>query len=450
MKRLFGTDGIRGTVGQYPMTAEMALLVGRACASLFKRKGHNPKIVIGKDTRLSGYIFEYALAAGLCSVGVNPILVGVMPTPAVAFLTSSMRADAGMVVSASHNPVEDNGIKIFGGDGFKLSDEAELVIEELVLSPGGSPATSPTQIGKAYRLEDARGRYIVFLKNSFPKELSLEGMKVVLDCAHGAAYRVAPETFFELGAEVSAIFDKPDGLNINVNCGSQHPRSLADEVVRRKAQVGFAFDGDGDRVIAVDEEGKVLTGDQILAVLARQLKNEGRLANNMVVRTVMSNIGLGLALDRLGIDSTMTQVGDRYVLGEMLARGAVLGGEDSGHLVVLPYHTTGDGIITALQVAAAMRKTGQPLSELAKIMEVFPQKLVNVEVKTKKNLSSVPAIVRVIREVESQLGRQGRVLVRYSGTQNLCRIMVEAPTEEEASRYCELIARVVKAELGES
>ena len=296
-------------------------------------------------------------------------------------------------------------------------------------------------------MEDARGRYIVFLKHTFPRKFTLEGTKIVLDCSHGATYRVAPETFFELGAEVSTLFNEPNGKNINLHCGSQHPDALAEEVLKTKADVGFAFDGDGDRLIAVDETGTVLTGDQVLAICAGVLKKEGKLSNNLVVRTVMSNIGLSITLESLQIDSIMTKVGDRYVLEEMQARGAALGGEDSGHLIFLQHHTTGDGIITALQVAAAMKKGQKPLSELAKIMKVFPQALINVTVKSRPEIETVPAITSVIHDVESKLGNRGRVLVRYSGTQNMCRVMVEGPSQEETGSYCRKIADVVEKQL---
>jgi len=448
MGKLFGTDGVRGVANEHPMTAEIALNIGRATAYLFKRKGHTPRIIIGKDTRVSGYMLENALVSGICSMGVNALLVGPLPTPGIAFITNSMRADAGIVISASHNPFQDNGIKIFSGEGFKLSDEKELEIEEMIFSNNMHTLhPSPQELGKAYRLDDARGRYIVFLKHAFPKEHTLEEMKIVLDCANGATYRVAPETFFELGADVTSIFAAPNGKNINANCGSQHPETLAKEVIKRKADVGFAFDGDGDRLIAVDEKGSILTGDQILAICAKVMKKEGKLTNNLVVTTVMSNIGLGLALRELDIEHVMTKVGDRYVLEEMQAKGALIGGEESGHLIFLEHHTTGDGIITALQVLAAMKKEQKPLSELAQIMKVFPQVLINVEVKTKPELSTIPEINEVIRDVEGQLGNRGRILVRYSGTQPMCRIMVEGPTYEDAEKYCRQVADIVKEKL---
>jgi phosphoglucosamine mutase len=371
-----------------------------------------------------------------------------MPTPGIAFLTSSMRADAGIVISASHNPLQDNGIKIFSSEGFKLPDEKELAIEDFIFaSDKDKERPAPGDLGKVYRLDDARGRYTVFLKHTFPKEYTLEGTRIVLDCANGATYRIAPDTFFELGAQVTTLFDHPDGVNINVNCGSQHPEKLSHEVVKRKADVGFAFDGDGDRLTAVDEKGAVLTGDQILAICARMMKKEGTLSNNLVVRTVMSNIGLGIALEEMGINSVMTNVGDRNVLEEMRARGAAIGGEDSGHVIFLPHHTTGDGIITALQVLTAMKTEGKPLSELATVMTVFPQVLINIDVKVRPDLSTVTEIVKAIKDAEDALGNRGRVLVRYSGTQNMCRVMVEGPTKEETVKYGEKIAEVVRKKL---
>ncbi len=409
MGELFGTDGVRGVANKYPMTAEMALNIGRATAHLFKRKGHTPRIIIGKDTRISGYMLENALVSGICSMGVNALLVGPLPTPGIAFTTNSMRADAGIVISASHNPFQDNGIKIFSREGLKLPDEKELEIENLIFSNKmHTLQPSANELGKASRIDDARGRYIVFLKSTFPKEHTLEGTKVVLDCAHGATYRVAPDTFFELGADVTSLFDEPNGENINAQCGSQHPETLAEEVIKPKADVGFAFDGDGDRCIAVDEKGTVLTGDQIMAICAKEMKKEGTLNNNLVVCTVMSNIGFSIALKELGIEQEATKVGDRYVLEEMQAKRSVIGGEESGHIIFLDHHTTGDGIITALQVLAAMKKAQKPLSELARVMKVFPQKLINVDVKSKPELSTVPEITQAIKAVEEQLGDKSR------------------------------------------
>jgi phosphoglucosamine mutase len=394
-------------------------------------------------------MFESALISGICSMGVHAISVGVIPTPGIAFLTSNMRADAGIVISASHNPMQDNGIKIFNSDGLKLPDEKENIIEELIFFNNMHKLhPAPKELGKLSRMDDAAGRYVDFLKQTFPQDLNPEGMKIVLDCSNGATYRVAPATFTELGVDVTTLFDQPDGKNINLNCGSQHPEALAAEVIRQKADAGFAFDGDGDRMIAVDEKGTVLTGDQALAICSAVLKKEGKLTNNLVVRTVMSNLGLSVAFRKLGIDSVFANVGDRYVLEEMLAKRAIIGGEDSGHLIFLQHHTTGDGLITALQVLAAMNKEGKPLSELAGIMTVFPQVLINLDVKRKPEIESVPEIMTAIKQVEEKLGDKGRVLVRYSGTQNMCRVMVEGSTKEETQTYCRQIADVVEKMLG--
>ncbi|HEY9162415.1 MAG TPA: phosphoglucosamine mutase [Desulfomonilia bacterium] len=448
MGKLFGTDGIRGVANTYPMTAEVALKVGMAIAYTCRKEGHTPRIVIGKDTRLSGYMIEDALVSGVCSMGADALVIGVMPTPGVAFLTQSMRADAGIVISASHNPYEDNGIKIFSKTGFKLPDDKEAEIEDLILSDSLNELRSPSkELGKAYRIDDARGRYIVFIKNSFPSELSLEGMKIVLDCSNGATYRVAPEVFFELGAEVINLANTPDGRNINNSCGSQHPEKMAEEVVRRGAQAGFAFDGDGDRMIAVDEKGNVLTGDQMIAICAKALKQQDKLKNNLVVTTVMSNLGFKIALKELGISHIEANVGDRYVLEEMIDKGAIIGGEDSGHIIFLDHHTTGDGIIAALQLARVMKEENRPLSGLG-VMQVFPQKLINITVKSKPDIETVPEIVSAIKLAEKALGDKGRVLVRYSGTQQMCRVMVEGPTKEETDKYCEMIAAVVRATIG--
>jgi phosphoglucosamine mutase len=449
MGRLFGTDGIRGVANVHPMTSEMALKAGRAIAYLSRKEGHTPRILIGKDTRVSGYMLESALVSGICSMGADALQVGVMSTPGVAFLTVSMRADAGIVISASHNPYEDNGIKIFSKDGFKLPDSREAEIEDILLSEDLSAFhADPETIGKAYRIDDARGRYIVYLKRSFPDDYSLEGMKIVLDCANGATYRIAPEVFFELGAKVLPLFHEPDGKNINKGCGSQHPEALAYAVVKNGADAGFAFDGDGDRVIAVDEKGDVLTGDHMLALCAAAMKRQGTLKNNLLVATVMSNLGMKVALKEQGIEMAETKVGDRYVLEEMLRRGAVIGGEQSGHIIFLEHHTSGDGIISALQVLRAMKTEGKPLSELSKIMKVFPQKLINIDVKSKPDLETFPEIVAVINEVEEVLGEKGRVLVRYSGTQQMCRVMVEGPTEHETDRYSKMISKVIADRIG--
>jgi phosphoglucosamine mutase len=448
MGKLFGTDGIRGVANEYPMTSEMALKIGRATAHLFKREGQKTRIIIGKDTRISGYMLEHALVSGICSMGADAFLVGTLPTPGLGFMTRNMRFDAGIVISASHNPFQDNGIKIFKEDGFKLSDEMEFEIEQLILEDNMLALPTSKQVpGKVHKVHDARDRYMVFLKDVFPKHGSMQGMNIILDCANGATFRVAPSTFVDLGARVKALSAEPDGKNINANCGSEYPERLAEQVVRNRADIGFAFDGDGDRVTTVDEAGGVLTGDQILSICAKVMKDEGRLANNVVVSTVMSNIGLRVALKELGIEHVTTKVGDRYVLEEMLARGARIGGEGSGHMIFLDHHTTGDGIITALMVVSSMKKAGEPLSELAKLMKVFPQRLINVDVRDKPPIEAVPEIVAAVEHVERILGDVGRVLVRYSGTQPMCRVMVEGPTYEETEKYCGEIAEVVRKKL---
>lgn len=451
MGKLFGTDGIRGEANRYPMDAMTAFSVGQAVTQVISKPGHTTRVIIGKDTRISGYMLESALESGVTSMGGVPFLVGVLPTPGIAFITESMRADAGIVISASHNPYQDNGIKVFSGAGFKLSDAQETQIEELI-SGGRLPdmVPPPHDMGRAYRLEDAAGRYIVFLKNTFSRSLSMEGMKIVMDTANGAAYRVAPAAFTELGADVTVIHNAPNGLNINDNCGSQHTEDLRRTVVESGAVIGLAFDGDADRLIAVDETGTEITGDQILMICAKMLKDEGRLTNDLVVSTVMSNLGLRIACKRLGLDCVSAQVGDRYVLEEMQRLGAVIGGEQSGHMIFLEHQTTGDGILTAMQLLAAMLKSGKPLSELARLMDVFPQKLVNVDVASKPEIESIPELVEAIKHVEDELGEQGRVLVRYSGTQNMCRVMVEGPTVEATEKYAALLADVVTATIGQS
>ena len=449
MGKLFGTDGIRGEANQYPMTPEIAFGVGRAMAHLFKKEGHRAVIIIGKDTRLSGYMMESSLEAGITSMGGYSYLVGVMPTPAIAFVTQSMRADAGVVISASHNPFQDNGLKIFGGDGYKLSDEQEDFIEDLILNNKLSDLVPRgPDIGKAYRLDGVNGRYIVFAKNTFPRNLSMEGMKIVLDTANGATYKVAPDTFHELGANIEVIHKTPNGTNINDGCGSQHTEILRKKVVENGAALGLAFDGDGDRLIAIDEKGREITGDQIMVICANILKREGKLKNDLLVTTVMSNLGLTVACKKYGFKHHASKVGDRYVLEDMKRLDGIIGGEEAGHMIFLDHHTTGDGIIAALQLVAAMIKEGKPLSELARMMDIFPQKLINVDVKRKPNIEDVPKLVEAIRQAESELGGEGRVLVRYSGTQNMCRVMVEGPSDAVTEKYCRQIADVVKSELG--
>ncbi len=449
MGKLFGTDGVRGEANRYPMNAEIAFAIGQAVVYLLKKTHDRPRIVIGKDTRISGYMLEGALESGITSMGGNPYLVGVLPTPGIAFIAQTMRADAGIVISASHNPYQDNGIKIFNGSGFKLSDEQEEAIEELMMSNTLHGLVPPVrEMGQAFRLEDAHGRYIVFIKNSFPRDLSIEGMKIVLDTANGATYKVAPDTFWELGADIEVIHNTPNGININDRCGSQHTGDLRKRVVESGAAIGLAFDGDGDRLIAVDEKGREMTGDQILLICARMLKEQGRLKNDLLVSTVMSNLGLRVACRKYGFRYHASKVGDRYVLEEMMRLGGVVGGEDSGHMIFLDHHTAGDGIITALQLVAAMVRTGKPLSELAKWMDIYPQKLINVDVRSKPDIATMPQVMAVIEGVEKELGDEGRVLVRYSGTQNMCRVMVEGPSDAVTEKHCAEIADVIRAHLG--
>lgn len=453
MGKLFGTDGVRDMANMGNMTAEQAMEIGRAlayvCKEYHREKGTRPRIVIGKDTRLSGYMLETALTAGITSVGVDVLLLGPLPTPGVAFITQDMRADAGVVISASHNPYHDNGIKIFGRTGYKLPDVEEAQMEELVNSHKLREFRSTeSDIGKAKRIDDAIGRYIVFAKNTFPEEMTLDGMKIALDCANGAAYKVAPIIFSELGAEVSAIHVAPNGMNINDNCGSQHTDDLKAEVLATGAEVGLAFDGDADRLIVVDETGAELSGDQIIAICALQYKERGLLTNNEVVATVMSNFGFFVAMKEMGIDVAVTDVGDRYVLERMIQDDAMLGGEASGHVIFHNHHSTGDGIIAALQLLSILRETGKPLSELARIMKVFPQKMINIDVKEKPLVEEIAGLPEATAKAEAELGEKGRVLIRYSGTQHMCRVMVEGPTEDMTNRITETLADVVRNAIG--
>ena len=449
MGEFFGTDGIRGKANRHPMDAAMAFKVGQAVTLTLRKPGHRVRIIIGKDTRISGYMIESSLEAGICSMGGDPYLVGVLPTPGISFITESMRADAGFVISASHNPYYDNGIKIFSGSGFKLSDEQENHIEDLMRHEKlKDNVPEAKDMGRARRIDDARGRYTVFLKNTFPRDLTMEGLKIVLDVSHGATYKVAPETFFELGAEVETIHNQPNGININDNCGSQHTQVLRQRVLETGANFGLAFDGDGDRLIAVDEKGREITGDQVLLTCALALQKQGQLPHDMIVSTVMSNLGLTVACKKYGLKQHAAKVGDRYVLEDMQRLGAIIGGEDSGHTIFLNHHTTGDGILTAIQLIASILREGKPLSELADQMDIFPQKLINIDVREKPEISTLPDVVEAIRQVESELGDEGRVLVRYSGTQNMCRVMVEGPTNETTEKYCRQIADAVIAAIG--
>lgn len=449
MRKLFGTDGVRGVANIYPMTAEIAMQLGRAIAYVFKKEPRRHKIVIGKDTRLSGYMLENAMAAGICSMGVDVMLVGPLPTPGIAFITSSMRADAGVVISASHNPYQDNGIKFFSRDGFKLPDKLEKEIEDFIFK-NNEPSHRPTasDIGKAYRIDDAIGRYVVFAKNTFPKELTLDGLKIAVDCANGAAYKVAPEVFYELGAEVFPIGVKPDGENINDRCGSLYPEAVAKLVKEKKADIGIALDGDGDRIVLIDEKGRILDGDYLMAIAATRMLKQGTLKNKTLVTTIMSNMGLEETVKKAGGRIIRTKVGDRYVTEEMLKGGYNLGGEQSGHIIFMDHTTTGDGIISALQVLAIMVKENKRLSELAAVMRTYPQVLINVKVKEKKDLTKNPQIAKRIKEIENKLNGNGRLSVRYSGTEPLARVMLEGKDIKEIKTMAKYIADAIEKELG--
>jgi phosphoglucosamine mutase len=437
-RKLFGTDGVRGVANIYPMTAEVALQLGRALAHVIKYGPGRHHIVVGKDTRLSGYLLEYAITSGICSMGVDVMLLGPMPTPGIAFITHSMRADAGVVISASHNPYQDNGIKFFKGDGYKLPDEIEAHIESL-LTQREFEETRPTatDIGQAFRIDDARGRYISYLKSTFPKELELDGLKIVVDCAHGATYRVAPEVLEELGAQIISIGVRPNGRNINRLCGATHPEGMARLVARYQADLGIAFDGDGDRCIMVDHKGKVVDGDHILAICALDMQRRQTLKRKTVVATVMSNLGLEVALKKNGLKLMRTKVGDRYVLEAMLKGGYNLGGEQSGHLVFLNHSTTGDGILTALRLLSVMLREQKPLAELAACMEVYPQVLLNLKVKERRDLGTVPQAQKAIQAAEKRLQGRGRLLVRFSGTEPLLRVMVEGEKPAEINEVAQ-------------
>jgi phosphoglucosamine mutase len=450
-ERLFGTDGIRGVANIEPMTSETALRVGRALAYVFRDRPGRHKILIGKDTRLSGYMLETALASGVCSMGVDVLLVGPIPTPGIAFLTRNLRADAGVVISASHNPFQDNGIKVFSRDGFKLPDEIEDEIESLIVDKKiDHLRPTATAIGKAFRVDDAEGRYNVFVKANFPRQLTLDGMKVVVDCANGAAYKVAPDVLRELGADVSAIGVDPNGENINLNCGALHPQLLQRLVLEHKAQFGVALDGDADRAVLVDETGELVDGDAIMAIAAEEMMRNGALRHNTVVGTVMSNLGLEVALKRMGGRFVRTAVGDRYVVEEMLRGGYNLGGEQSGHIVFLDANTTGDGTVSFLSMLSVMVQRQRPLSELRKIVQRYPQVLINVKVRERRDLASVEPVAKTMRQVTEELGERGRLLVRYSGTEPLVRVMVEGEDHSAVKEYGEAVAEAVRRHLGEN
>jgi phosphoglucosamine mutase len=450
VRKLFGTDGIRGVANTAPMTPELALQLGRAVAFVAGRGAkHAPRVLIGKDTRLSGYMLETAIASGVCSMGGRVMLCGPLPTPAVAHLTVSMRADAGIVISASHNPYDDNGIKIFGGDGFKLPDEAELEIEHLLADDTllGQRPTGPG-IGRAQRIEDAQGRYVVFAKNTFPRELSLDGVSMVVDAAHGAAYRVAPLVFGELGANLTCIGVKPNGVNINKDAGALHPDNVRAEVVKRHAQIGVALDGDADRVIIVDEQGQVVDGDAVMAMCAARMLADNDLHRKTVVATVMSNLGLERAMTKLGAKLVRTAVGDRYVVEAMRQGGYNLGGEQSGHILFLDHASTGDGIVAALQVLAIMVRSGKRLSEIAKsAMERVPQVLENVTLPARRALDDMKLLKSATAKLEKTLGKDGRVLVRWSGTEAKLRIMIEGPNEERIGAWAKELAEAARRDI---
>ncbi len=448
MRKLFGTDGIRGIANTFPMNAEMAMRIGRAIAYLFKNKKRRHRILVGRDTRLSGPMIESALVSGICSMGVDAIAAGPLPTPAVSFLTTDMRADAGIMISASHNPFQDNGLKIFSADGLKLPDEMEERIEVLISSKE-LEKDLPTggDMGTVLTIDNAEGRYIDHLKNTFPGKRTLDGMKIVVDCANGAAYKVAPQIFGELGAKVISIADRPDGRNINLNFGAMHPEAISAAVKKHRADIGIALDGDADRVIFSDEKGSTMNGDHVMAICALNMKAKKLLKDNTVVATVMSNMGFDIAMREAGIRVLKTEVGDRYILKEMLRGGFNLGGEQSGHLIFLDHSTTGDGILSALQILSIMKETGKRLSGLRSVMKTLPQIIVNVSVKKKKDLSKIPAVQKAIDEAERKLKGRGRILVRYSGTQLLCRVMIEGPSKKDVSDMANRIASLIAESL---
>ncbi len=452
-RSLFGTDGIRGVANVHPMTPELALALGRAITFVAGRgKDHPPRVLIGKDTRLSGYMIETAIASGVTSMGGRVLLCGPVPTPAVAHLTVSMRADAGIVISASHNPYADNGIKVFAADGFKLSDSTESEIEQLVAEPErmGERRTGPA-VGRAEKLEDARGRYVAYVKNTFPRDLTLDGVRVVVDAAHGAAYRVAPLVFSELGASVWAIGVRPDGVNINHEAGALHPDNARAEVVKRGAQIGIALDGDADRVLVIDDKGQVVDGDAVMAMCATRMKRDGELRGDAVVATVMSNLGLERALEAQSIRLVRTPVGDRYVVEAMRKGRFNLGGEQSGHLIFLDHASTGDGLIGALQVLALMIRTGRPLSELAgEAIERVPQVTESIALPSRRPLEEMKALQKTTVRVRAALGQDGRVLVRWSGTEPKLRLMVEGPDEDRIREWARELVAAAQQDAAES
>ncbi len=441
-RRLFGTDGIRGTANTEPMTAETALRVAMATALQFRRGDHRHRVVIGKDTRLSGYLLEPALTAGFISMGMEVVLVGPLPTPAVAMLTRSHRSDMGVMISASHNPYQDNGIKLFGPDGYKLSDEVEAAIEARMDLPFAPDLAGSPDLGRASRMEDATGRYIEYVKNTFPRGLRLDGLKIVVDCAHGAAYKVAPKVLYELGADVIPIGVQPDGLNINKGCGATATKLLQDTVLAEGAHLGIALDGDADRLIMVDESGRVVDGDQVMGLVARSWAAEQRLTGGGVVATVMSNLGLERALKGFGLHLVRTPVGARYVVEHMRTHGFNVGGEQSGHVVLSDYSTTGDGLIAALQVLACIQGTGKPASEACRLFDPVPQKLTNVRFTAGSAPLEAAEVKEAIREGENRLNGAGRLLIRKSGTEPLIPVMAEG---DDAGLVDQVVGDIVAA-----
>ncbi len=448
MQNFFGTDGVRGKANRYPMTPEIALKLGQAIATYFCHNKGQGRIVIGKDTRRSSYMFEYALSAGISSMGAQAILTGPLPTPGIAFLTTAMRADAGVVISASHNQFDDNGIKFFGSDGFKLPDHIEAQMEQFVQKPiDDSSRPTGNEIGRAFRVDDAVGRYVEFLKSTFPKMMSLKKIKVVVDCANGAAYQVAPLVFSEMGATVITTGAEPNGVNINDQCGALFPQKISKLVLQEGADIGIALDGDADRVILCDEKGQIIDGDQILAMCAIERKNENILSKNTVVGTVMSNAGFERHLNEHDIQLVRTAVGDRYIVEEMRKHGYNLGGEPSGHLIFLDQTTTGDGIIAALQVLAAMLKVNKPLSQIVSQFPLYPQKLKNITVKERKDLKTIKPLQKELKSIEDELKGKGRVVLRYSGTEPLLRLMIEADDLSKVNRYMTQLESCIKENL---
>jgi len=450
MRKYFGTDGVRGKANEFPMTATFALRLGQAVAKHFSNSGKKiHRIVIGKDTRISGYMFESALVSGITSMGLDAVLVGVLPTPAIAFITRGLRADAGVVISASHNPYYDNGIKFFSGDGFKLPDEIELEIEKITeaMIENGEIPISTDRIGKAYRIDTAVGRYVEFAKNTFDKDIDLKGLKLVVDCGNGADYKVAPMAFEELGAKIFVIGDEPDGVNINAECGSVYPEQMCSLVKEKGADIGISFDGDGDRVIFADENGDIVDGDIIMGICAKHMNSEGLLKKNTMVCTVMSNFGFEKSMEKEGVKLISTDVGDRYVMAEMMKNGYNLGGEQSGHIIFSDFNTTGDGLVSAMQLLKVIVRTGKPLSELKKFITLYPQVLKNVKVKRKLPLEKLVKTSKEIEAINKELEGTGRVLVRYSGTENKLRVMLEGENLSKITEYADNIGSLAVKEI---